>query len=59
MRHFCQVHDEGENTDGPSFDASLTRRFEPGKLSLSARGGWDETDNRVMLTITGTRLFRW
>ncbi len=40
--YFFQVRDQGENTDGPSLDASLTRRFERGNLSLSARGGWDE-----------------
>jgi len=40
--YFFQVRDTGEDADGPSFDASLTRRFERGTLSLAAQGGWDE-----------------
>ena len=40
--YFFQERDTGEDADGPSFDASLTRRFERGNLSLAAQGGWDE-----------------
>ncbi|MFP3927928.1 MAG: outer membrane beta-barrel protein [Desulfobacteraceae bacterium] len=40
--YFFQDRDRGQDSSGPSFSGSITRRIERGSVSFSARGGWDE-----------------
>ncbi len=41
--YFFQSQDQGEDSSGPSFSGSLTRRLERGSVSVNAQGGWDES----------------